>query len=148
MKHTLFENSLLKTKITSANVHRTEMVLGYFIGPFIALISNAIFGSYLNRYYTDVLGLPPATAGWVFAVALIWDALFDRAQVVCARSECLRRRELLSITLPRCAQDDMRVRECSQCARYLRSRCVEQVGLVELSRDRERDLLRGDAQEL
>ena len=32
---------------------------------------------YLLFYYTDVLGLSPATAGWVFAVALIWDALFD-----------------------------------------------------------------------
>jgi len=67
MKHTLFENSLLKTKITSANVHRTEMVLGYFIGPFIALISNAIFGSYLNRYYTDVLG----TTTWAPAFAML-----------------------------------------------------------------------------
>ena len=54
MKHTLFENSLLKTKITSANVHRTEMVLGYFIGPFIAMNiiiknTNSICMAY-NRY--------------------------------------------------------------------------------------------------
>jgi hypothetical protein len=29
---------------------------------------------YLIFYYTDVLGLAPGTAGWVFAIALMWDA--------------------------------------------------------------------------
>ena len=57
MNHNLFENPLVKTKITSANVRPKEMLLGYFAGPFLAFISNAIFGSYLNRYYTDVLGI-------------------------------------------------------------------------------------------
>lgn len=57
MKMSFFENPLVKTRITSANVKVKEMALGYFIGPFIALISNAIFASYLNRYYTDVIGL-------------------------------------------------------------------------------------------
>jgi GPH family glycoside/pentoside/hexuronide:cation symporter len=28
-------------------------------------------------YYTDVLGLAPATAGWIFAAALAWDAVTD-----------------------------------------------------------------------
>ncbi|MBF6978872.1 MFS transporter [Aerococcaceae bacterium zg-BR22] len=49
-------NPLLKTKITSSKVGRREKILGYFVGPFLALISNAIFASYLNRYYSDVLG--------------------------------------------------------------------------------------------
>lgn len=52
----LFNSPLVRTKITSANVKPKEMLLGYFIGPFLAFISNAIFGSYLNRYYSDVLG--------------------------------------------------------------------------------------------
>lgn len=42
-----FEISLVKTKITSANVKPKEMLIGYFAGPFCALISNAIFSSYL-----------------------------------------------------------------------------------------------------
>lgn len=46
------------SKITSANVKIfPEAGLGYFVGPFLALVSNAIFGGYLNRYYTDVMGL-------------------------------------------------------------------------------------------
>ncbi len=32
---------------------------------------------YLLYYYTDVLGLAAATAGWIFAGALIWDAVSD-----------------------------------------------------------------------
>lgn len=51
-----FENPLVRTRITSADVKLKEMLLGYFVGPFCALISNAVFGSYLNRYYSDVLG--------------------------------------------------------------------------------------------
>lgn len=57
MEKSLFDNPLLHTKITTANVKVQEKILGYFVGPFMAFISNAIFGSYLNRYYTDVIGL-------------------------------------------------------------------------------------------
>lgn len=67
MKQEFFERSLVKTKIISANVQPREMILGYFVGPFIALISNAIFGSYLNRYYTDVLG----TTTWAPTFAML-----------------------------------------------------------------------------
>lgn len=53
---TLFEAPAFKTKITTAKVEKKEVFLGYFIGPFLALLSNAIFGAYLNRYYSDVIG--------------------------------------------------------------------------------------------
>lgn len=49
-------NSFVKTRIKSNEVSMLEKGLGYFVGPFLALISNAIFASYLNRYYSDVLG--------------------------------------------------------------------------------------------
>jgi GPH family glycoside/pentoside/hexuronide:cation symporter len=52
----LFHKPMTKTRITSANVKPREALLGYFIGPFGAFISNAVFGAYLNRYYSDVLG--------------------------------------------------------------------------------------------
>lgn len=48
---------LLKSRINSANVKLPEMVLGYLIGPLGALIINAVFTSFLNRFYTDALGL-------------------------------------------------------------------------------------------
>ena len=52
----IVESPVLKTKIKSPEVKLNEKALGYLIGPFCALISNAIFGSYLNRYYSDVIG--------------------------------------------------------------------------------------------
>ena len=52
----MFENPALKTRIKSSSVKVQEMFFGYLLAPFCAMISNAIFGSYLNRYYVDVLG--------------------------------------------------------------------------------------------
>ena len=66
----LFDNPLVKTKITSANVKPPEMLLGYFLGPFCAFISNATFGSYLNRYYSDILGWTDVTRFGVFSALL------------------------------------------------------------------------------
>ncbi|HIT89015.1 MAG TPA: MFS transporter, partial [Candidatus Merdenecus merdavium] len=65
-----FENPLVRTKITSANVKPKEMLLGYFIGPFCAFISNAIFGAYLNRYYSDVLGWTNTSKFGIFSSLL------------------------------------------------------------------------------
>lgn len=57
-KKSVFDNPLLSTKVKSANVKIfPEGGLGYFIGPTLALLSNSILSSYLNRYMTDVLGL-------------------------------------------------------------------------------------------
>lgn len=58
MKLTNFfnNNQIVKSSIKSNEVGLFEKGLGYFVGPFLALISNAIFSSYLNRYYSDVLG--------------------------------------------------------------------------------------------
>jgi glycoside/pentoside/hexuronide:cation symporter, GPH family len=53
--------------------------LGYGAGDFGFNLFFTTASLYLLYYYTDVLGLSPSTAGWVFAAALIWDALFDPA---------------------------------------------------------------------
>jgi GPH family glycoside/pentoside/hexuronide:cation symporter len=54
-----------------------RMRFGYGVGDFAFNLFFTTASLYLLFYYTDILGLPPATAGWVFAAALIWDALFD-----------------------------------------------------------------------
>ncbi len=51
----IFENPVLSTKVKSANVKFPELLLGYFLGPFGALLASGIFTSFLNRYWTDVL---------------------------------------------------------------------------------------------
>lgn len=65
-----FEKQFVKSKIISADVKPPELILGYFIGPFCALISNAVLGAYLNRYYSDVLGWTDAARFGIFSAAL------------------------------------------------------------------------------
>ena len=55
MQQKLF-NKLPPTRIKSANVKIQEMALGYFLAPMCAMLANSIFGAYLSRYYSDVLG--------------------------------------------------------------------------------------------
>lgn len=66
----IFKAPFLRTKITSANVKTKEIAIGYFLGPFFALISNAVFGAYLNRYYSDVLGWTDTARFGVFSALL------------------------------------------------------------------------------
>lgn len=51
--------------------------LGYAIGIAGPMLGWVAAGQYLLFFYTEVLGLPPAQAGLVFAVGMIWDALSD-----------------------------------------------------------------------
>lgn len=56
MKKEFFNSPLLKSRVKSANVKWSELLFGYFIGPFGALLASGIFSSgLLNNYYTDVL---------------------------------------------------------------------------------------------
>ena len=55
MQHKLFDK-LPPSRIRSANVKIPEMAIGYFLAPMCAMLANSIFGAYLSRYYSDVLG--------------------------------------------------------------------------------------------
>lgn len=65
-----FNSAAMSTKIKSKHVMKKEMIIGYFLAPFLAMVSNAIFGSYLNRYYSDVIGWTDATKFGVFSALL------------------------------------------------------------------------------
>ncbi len=54
-RKSLFENPVFATRVKSANVKAPELLFGYFLGPFGALLASGIFTSFLNRYWTDVL---------------------------------------------------------------------------------------------
>ncbi len=53
----IWSSPLLGSKIKSDKVKFPEMALGYFIGPFGALLASGIFTSILQNYFTDVLKL-------------------------------------------------------------------------------------------
>lgn len=54
---------LPKSKITGDAVSPKEKWLGYLVGPAGALLLNAVLGSCLNVYYTDVLNLTGVWGG-------------------------------------------------------------------------------------
>ncbi len=57
MKNDIWSNPLFRSKIKTDEVKMPEMLIGYFIGPFGALLSSGIFTSILQNYFTDVLKL-------------------------------------------------------------------------------------------
>lgn len=59
-KNDFWGTPLTRSLIRSPEVRLPEMLLGYFIGPFGALLSSGIFTSFLNKYFTDVLALDEA----------------------------------------------------------------------------------------
>ena len=52
----IVEKPVFRTRIREEDVKLKEMALGYLFAPFCAMVSAAVFGAYLNRYYVDVLG--------------------------------------------------------------------------------------------
>ena len=74
---TLFNHTYLQSKITSDHVTAKEKWLGYLLGPAGALLLNAVLGTYLNVYYTDVLNLTPLWGGAFLVVFPIISKIID-----------------------------------------------------------------------
>lgn len=56
-KKSIWSSPLFRTRIKNEDVKLPEKLLGYFIGPFGALLASGIFTSILQNYFTDVLKL-------------------------------------------------------------------------------------------
>lgn len=56
-KRDFWNSPLAGSRIKTDEVRMPEMLIGYFIGPFGALLSSGIFTSILQNYFTDVLKL-------------------------------------------------------------------------------------------
>lgn len=56
-KKSIWDNPLLGTRVKDENVRMPEMLFGYLMGPFGALLASGIFTSILQNYFTDVLKL-------------------------------------------------------------------------------------------
>lgn len=54
-KKKIWSNPVFGSKIKSNDVKLPEMLIGYFIGPFGALLASGIYTSILQNYFTDVL---------------------------------------------------------------------------------------------
>ena len=71
------EICLPASRIKSNVVTNSEKWLGYLLGPSGALLLNAVLASYLNVYYTDVLGLAPLWGGAFLVVFPIVSKIID-----------------------------------------------------------------------
>lgn len=56
-KGNIWSSPLMASGVRSENVKLPEMLIGYLIGPFGAMLSSGIFTSILQNYFTDVLKL-------------------------------------------------------------------------------------------
>ena len=89
-KGDFWSTPLTSSAIRSPQVRLPEMLLGYFIGPFGALLSSGIFTSILQNYFTDVLKLDLAflTTLQLFSTILIVAANLVVGQLI-ERTRCL-----------------------------------------------------------
>ena len=79
-KQTGFWNTpLTDSLVKSPDVKLPEMLIGYFIGPFGALLSSGIFTSFLKKYFTDVLKLD---TGFLSVLQLVSTLLIVAANLI------------------------------------------------------------------
>ncbi len=103
----LFQNPLLKTRITSGSVKLQEMLIGYFVAPLSAMLANSIFSAYLTRYYADVLGLTDSQFGIfsmllpiVSAIVVVFGNLFVGQLIDNTRTPAGKARPYLLLSAP------------------------------------------------
>ena len=93
-KSDFWTGPLTGTRIKSNDVKMPEMLIGYFIGPFGALLASGIFTSILQNYFTDVLKLNLAflttlqLVSTIFIVAanLIVGQLIERTRTMAGKA--------------------------------------------------------------
>ena len=73
----VMNSRVFNSRVHSKNVEGKEKWLGYLIGPAGALLLNAVLATYLNIYYTDVLGLTNVWNGWFLFVFPLASKIFD-----------------------------------------------------------------------
>lgn len=79
MRKSFFEQPWARSCIRTDAVKPAELLIGYFIGPFGAMLSSGIFTSFLQAYLGDVLGL---NAGFLSVLQLVSTALIVAANLV------------------------------------------------------------------
>ena len=87
-KKDFWNSPLASSAIKTDDVKMPEMLIGYLIGPFGALLSSGIFTSFLNKYFTDVLlldtgfltGLQLVSTFFIVAANLIVGQLIERTK--------------------------------------------------------------------
>lgn len=90
LNNSFWNSPLTRSTVRCDEVKLSEMLIGYFIGPFGALLASGIFTSILQNYFTDVLKLDLAflTSLQLFSTILIVAANLIVGQLI-ERTHCL-----------------------------------------------------------
>lgn len=75
----LLQRKVFDSRIKSSDTNGKERWLGYLFGPAGALLLNAVLATYLNVYYTDVLGMTHYWGGAFLVVFPIVSKIIDAA---------------------------------------------------------------------
>ena len=67
-----FQSPFWNSRITSANVTKKELWLGFVAGPFGAMLLQSIVNSYFNQYLTDVLGFTVTRGAWIASFMIVF----------------------------------------------------------------------------
>lgn len=76
-KANIMNARVLNSKVHSKNVEGKERWLGYLVGPAGALLLNAVLATYLNIFYTDVLGLTTVWGGLFLVLFPLFSKILD-----------------------------------------------------------------------
>jgi GPH family glycoside/pentoside/hexuronide:cation symporter len=90
----IWSNPLLSSAVKSDKVTAPEMLIGYLIGPFGALLSSGIFTSMLQKYLNEVLGLsnsfltalPLVSTIFIIIANLIVGQLIEKTKVLAGKA--------------------------------------------------------------
>ena len=93
-KNDFWSSPLASSLVKTNEVKMPEMLFGYFIGPFGALLSSGIFTSILQNYFTDVLkldlnfltGLQLVSTIFIVAANLIVGQLIERTKALAGKA--------------------------------------------------------------
>ncbi len=93
-KKGIWGSPIAQSRIKSSDVKLAEMLFGYFIGPFGALLSSGIFTSQLQNYLTNVLkldlafltGLQLVSTLFIVAANLIVGQLIERTRTLAGKA--------------------------------------------------------------
>ena len=61
----------------TSNIVSTNVRAAYGIGDYAICLYWSGVGLYLLYFYTDVVGITPLLAGWIYALGIAWDAITD-----------------------------------------------------------------------
>ena len=107
MRSSIFDHSIFRARVDKEKAKIfPEGGLGYLIGPILALVSNSFIAAYLQKYYTDVLGLNKWAPAFLVLLQLVSVIFIVAGNIIVGKimnklnSKAGRARPLLLISVP------------------------------------------------